>query len=74
MKKNGIMHDVPSLPSDEEDAIPGASPAEISSCVVSIVFFFFCCIWGGRFYKDNFSIIYEYITFRCFCSSLVSLY
>ena len=23
MKKNGIMHDIPSLPSNEEDAIPG---------------------------------------------------
>ena len=25
MKKNGIMHDIPSLPSDEEDAIPRRS-------------------------------------------------
>ncbi|RVW73772.1 hypothetical protein CK203_057628 [Vitis vinifera] len=31
MKKNGIMHDIPSLPSNEEDAIPGAPPAETSS-------------------------------------------
>ena len=23
MKKNGIMHDIPSLPSDDENAIPG---------------------------------------------------
>ena len=23
MKKNGIMHGIPSLPSDDEDAIPG---------------------------------------------------
>ncbi|KAL6323569.1 hypothetical protein AAG906_039154 [Vitis piasezkii] len=26
MKKNGIMHDIPSLPSDDEDAIPEALP------------------------------------------------
>ena len=26
MKKNGIMHDIPSLPSDDEDAIPGGPP------------------------------------------------
>ena len=24
MKKNGIMHDIPSLPSDDENAIPEA--------------------------------------------------
>ncbi|RVW31663.1 hypothetical protein CK203_092744 [Vitis vinifera] len=26
MNKNGIMHDIPSLPSDDEDAIPGGPP------------------------------------------------
>ena len=26
MKKNGIMHDISSLPSDDEDAIPGGPP------------------------------------------------
>ncbi|KAL6335861.1 hypothetical protein AAG906_003486 [Vitis piasezkii] len=26
MKKNGIMHDIPSLPSNDEDAIPGGPP------------------------------------------------
>ena len=26
MKKNGIMHNIPSLPSDDEDAIPGGPP------------------------------------------------
>ncbi|RVW83249.1 hypothetical protein CK203_039619 [Vitis vinifera] len=26
MKKNGIMHDIPSLPSDDEDAIPEGPP------------------------------------------------
>ena len=26
MKKNGIMHDIPSLPSDDEDVIPKGPP------------------------------------------------
>ena len=26
MNKNGIMHDIPSLPSDDEDVIPGGPP------------------------------------------------
>ena len=26
MKKNGIMHNIPSLPSDDEDAIPEGPP------------------------------------------------
>ena len=26
MKKNGIMHDIPSLPSDDENAIPRGPP------------------------------------------------
>ena len=32
MKKNGIMHDILSFPSDEEDAAPG--------CADFIIFFF----------------------------------
>ena len=36
MKKNGIMHNIPSIPSDNEDEIPGGAPS-MRRCLLYVI-------------------------------------
>ncbi|RVW28609.1 hypothetical protein CK203_100861 [Vitis vinifera] len=48
MKKNDIMHDIPFLPSDDEDAILVGLPDEISLCAVLLIDFLFVLPYADK--------------------------
>ena len=63
MKKNEIMHDTPSFPSDEEDEAPGG-PSSWDFFFVQTLHFFFVLLHMGRlFVKTLCYLSYKHITF-----------